>query len=424
MRWTYKLLIVLHLLLSVHSIALSAPASSSIGRTDQLLKREPVPADRASTSKPPSPRRSRRRQRSCSPSGASPRKRPKRQQSPGPEAPTDGGTRITSPHGSQQGGPSPKKKRRGVKHPKSNIRAEQLKLPSKEYREIALKHAPPGNYKSTHDADHLVEPQTVTYYLNNHRGQKKVNARCIEALKVPLNSPDNLRMLKIKHNANKRTIVGRLNQNHSKDVDRFDSEVEGYILQNTANIRKTGRAVDELFKDGQPCQDYRKAGDESGGILHASEPSFHRIPSKVAAKAFSPTAWRIRYILNMRNIPHETERIELPDIENHWKKLVFGPHLSNPMIAEYFEKTCSGTSSIFPHDTHGLQWPLANLFVITALPALWQFIVPSVYKKINPAGEAYFRATREMFFQSAFGGAHANGCSRRGGVVQASRGYG
>ncbi|KAF9474176.1 hypothetical protein BDN70DRAFT_885101 [Pholiota conissans] len=146
------------------------------------------------------------------------------------------------------------------------------------------------------------------------------------------------------------------------------------------------------------------------------------VPSKFEGQAFSPSTWRIRYILNMRNIPYKTEWIELPDIESRSKGLGIAPtglkpdgtpfytipfihdpstgiYLSDSThIAEYLEKTYPGPSSIFPHNTLGLQSPFADLFFSTALPALWKFIIPSLYEILNPASGAYIRATREKLF--------------------------
>ncbi|KAF9478093.1 hypothetical protein BDN70DRAFT_913847 [Pholiota conissans] len=144
------------------------------------------------------------------------------------------------------------------------------------------------------------------------------------------------------------------------------------------------------------------------------------LPSKAKGNAWSPAAWKVRYVLNFKGIPYKTEWVEYPDIENLWKKLGIAhtslkadgrPHYTVPaiydpstgvylseslQIAEYLEKTYPDTP-IFPHNTLGLQWPFNDVFT-SNLSSLWNFITPAICWKLNPTSEVYFRATREESF--------------------------
>ncbi|KAF9484208.1 hypothetical protein BDN70DRAFT_872912 [Pholiota conissans] len=128
-----------------------------------------------------------------------------------------------------------------------------------------------------------------------------------------------------------------------------------------------------------------------------------------------------RYVLNLKGIPYKTEWVEYPDIESRWKELGIphtslkpdgspfytvpaihdpstGVYLSESIdIAEYLDKTYPDTPCMFPHNTLGLLSPFNDL-VGSYLAALWQFIVPVVCVRLNPASQGYFRTTREAIF--------------------------
>ena len=132
----------------------------------------------------------------------------------------------------------------------------------------------------------------------------------------------------------------------------------------------------------------------------------------------------LRYTLNFKGIPYKTEWVEYPDIEPLCKKLGIPPtykkadgkdhytlpaihdpstgaYVSNSiLIAEYLEKTYPGTPQVFPHNTLALQTTFGQAFG-DSISALWNFIVPAVYVKLNPQSQEYFRSTREESFGKA-----------------------
>ncbi|KAF8979309.1 hypothetical protein BDQ17DRAFT_1215757, partial [Cyathus striatus] len=48
--------------------------------------------------------------------------------------------------------------------------------------------------------------------------------------------------------------------------------------------------------------------------------TFYDIPSKVPGQAWSPTNWKVRFILNYKQLEYKTEWIEYPDIEAFCKQ--------------------------------------------------------------------------------------------------------
>ncbi|KAF9474207.1 hypothetical protein BDN70DRAFT_885085 [Pholiota conissans] len=155
--------------------------------------------------------------------------------------------------------------------------------------------------------------------------------------------------------------------------------------------------------------------------LHSSASDrivLYDIPSKLLEKAWSPNVWKIRYSLNYKGIPYETEWVEYPDIEGHCKKLGIAPtghrapfytlpaihdpstdtYIADSLkIAEYLEKTYPSTPKLFPDNTLGLQTAFHAAFV-QQMGSLWQFIYAPEFHKLNPQGADYFRRTREEKF--------------------------
>jgi glutathione S-transferase len=125
--------------------------------------------------------------------------------------------------------------------------------------------------------------------------------------------------------------------------------------------------------------------------------------------------------LNYKGIPYRTEWVEFPDVESVCKKLGINPtslngdgspHYTLPAIhdpstgtyladsiaiVEYLEKTYPNTPSVFPNETAGLQKAFQATFE-DSIGAIWQFILPAVYPKLDPASQDYFRRSREAFF--------------------------
>ncbi|KAF9475706.1 hypothetical protein BDN70DRAFT_883408 [Pholiota conissans] len=176
MRWTYSLLFIVNiLLLAVHETTASA-IDLTVPDSRRILKREPLPA-RTSRKNIHSPKK-RHRSRSPSPRHASvplprtPHAGPSNNsaqllRTPSPRPASHAGSSPTSSNDSP-GKPSPKKQRK-KRFPKSNIHAEDLK--TTDYRALTLKENKiPLDSNIKYDADHILEPQIVTYYLNNYRG--------------------------------------------------------------------------------------------------------------------------------------------------------------------------------------------------------------------------------------------------------------
>jgi len=148
---------------------------------------------------------------------------------------------------------------------------------------------------------------------------------------------------------------------------------------------------------------------------------FYDIPSATPENAWSLNLWRVRFSLNYKGIPYKTEWVEYPDIEPHAKKhgippttkksdgspfytlpAIYDPstgvYVSDSLkIAEYLDKTYPDTPPLFPNNSLGLQTAFSEAFY-SNLSALWTFLLPVVYTRLNPASQAYFRRTREAIF--------------------------
>jgi len=145
------------------------------------------------------------------------------------------------------------------------------------------------------------------------------------------------------------------------------------------------------------------------------------IPSLLPSNAWSPNTWKTRAVLNYKGIPYRTEWVEYPDIEPLCKKLGINPTSRNkdgtPLytlpaihdpstgiyiadsfpIAEYLEKTYPDTPSVFPNDTAALQEAFETTF-FERVDAVWAFIIPAVYLRLNPSSKGFFRRTREISY--------------------------
>ncbi|KDR83256.1 hypothetical protein GALMADRAFT_89103 [Galerina marginata CBS 339.88] len=146
------------------------------------------------------------------------------------------------------------------------------------------------------------------------------------------------------------------------------------------------------------------------------------IPSaKVSGNAWSANTWKTRYTLNIMGLPFKTEWVEYPDIEPLAKKLGIPPTSKKPdgspyytlpaiydpstktyvsesqLIAEYLNRTYPDSPSLFPNNTLGLQSAFEPMFMANIRP-LWTFLIPVVFRTLNPASSDYFRRTREQVF--------------------------
>ncbi|KAF8177702.1 hypothetical protein BJ912DRAFT_985454 [Pholiota molesta] len=106
----------------------------------------------------------------------------------------------------------------------ANVKAKDLKQST--YRKKAIdkaKHKNPAwNHGSTHQADHILEAQTVSNYLNQHLNGRPLDRNCKLAIRIHLNHPDNLKM-----------VIGQNNQS----VGFLPNETDDFGTQNTPNFR-------------------------------------------------------------------------------------------------------------------------------------------------------------------------------------------
>ena len=123
--------------------------------------------------------------------------------------------------------------------------------------------------------------------------------------------------------------------------------------------------------------------------------------------------------MNFKKLAYKTEWIEYPDIEGHCKKLGIEPtkffedgrpplytlpaihDLSTGVkmadsqpIVEYLEKTYPEAPTLFPHNTLGLQTAFEQAYIQNS-DAIRPFFIPSVWERLNPPSQEYFRRTRE-----------------------------
>ncbi|KAF9471096.1 hypothetical protein BDN70DRAFT_998733 [Pholiota conissans] len=224
MRWTYQLLLFISLLVATQAIVhpVAAPTGSLDEKFD-LISREPAgPVTRSQTR----PRRS---------------------------------PRLASQPSSGLRKPKPRtkiKSRRQKVFIHGDIMAHQLK--TSNYRQTAIQNAggPAGKDWSKHDAEHLIEAQMVSHYLNEHRDGKPIEVECLKHVVSHLNSPGNLKMLKSQHNMEKKKVVSQLIKGNPPD--KFTRPVKNYIKAYSPELESTARKLDALFKPGQPCSKLRK----------------------------------------------------------------------------------------------------------------------------------------------------------------------
>ncbi|KAF9531528.1 hypothetical protein CPB83DRAFT_849185 [Crepidotus variabilis] len=150
---------------------------------------------------------------------------------------------------------------------------------------------------------------------------------------------------------------------------------------------------------------------------------FYDIPSKLPGNAWSPNTWKTRFYLNYRRIPYKTEWIEYPDIKafsllhsispttipppSSDREPVYtlpaihdpstGIYLADSLaIAEYLDEkypeSVTGTPSVFPDRTIGLQKAFTDAFD-KILVSHGRFLIP-VVNILNPSSEEYWRRTR------------------------------
>ncbi|KAF8994491.1 hypothetical protein BDQ17DRAFT_1401424 [Cyathus striatus] len=129
--------------------------------------------------------------------------------------------------------------------------------------------------------------------------------------------------------------------------------------------------------------------------------TFFDVPSKVQDKAWSPTNWKIRYVLNYKQLPYKTQWIEYPDIELFCKnkgiaptgtKTDGSPFYTLPAIhddttgvfladsipiAQYLDETYPYTPVVIPIGTEVLM----NAFIdacTAKMTAIWPIALPNI----------------------------------------------
>ncbi|PBL00025.1 hypothetical protein ARMGADRAFT_1043961 [Armillaria gallica] len=105
------------------------------------------------------------------------------------------------------------------------------------------------------------------------------------------------------------------------------------------------------------------------------------IPSIIPGNAWSPNVWKVRYVLNYKGIPYQTEWVEYPDIEPLYAKIGAKSHITKPdgvtplytvpvlhdqstgvvisdsaEIARYLDKAYPDTPTVFPSGTDAFHY--------------------------------------------------------------------
>ncbi|KAF8987457.1 hypothetical protein BDQ17DRAFT_1414910 [Cyathus striatus] len=142
--------------------------------------------------------------------------------------------------------------------------------------------------------------------------------------------------------------------------------------------------------------------------------TFYDVPSGVPGQAWSPTNWKVRLVLNCKQLEYKTEWIEYPDIEAFCKQHGIPPTATKqdgtgdytlPAIRDekrgftwpYLDMTYSGTPAVIPSGTK----TLVNETIDTNFPKLhppFMFMFYEMAQKTNPASGEYIERTRSVFF--------------------------
>ncbi|PPQ82169.1 hypothetical protein CVT25_015109 [Psilocybe cyanescens] len=139
------------------------------------------------------------------------------------------------------------------------------------------------------------------------------------------------------------------------------------------------------------------------------------IPSTLPEKAWSPSVWKARFCLNLKELPYTTEWVEYPDIEPHCQKLGIPPTAKKPdgspfytlpaihdsstgvyisdsvKIAEYLEKTYPGVRSIFSKKSAGIQ-TIFDEVLFTNISPLLALAFPDFLPMLTPESTPFMTA--------------------------------
>ncbi|KAJ7686862.1 hypothetical protein B0H17DRAFT_705483 [Mycena rosella] len=149
--------------------------------------------------------------------------------------------------------------------------------------------------------------------------------------------------------------------------------------------------------------------------------TLYDIASTVPGQAWSPNTTKARYALNFKGIPFKTVWVEHPDIEALCKKIgakstsATGLQYTLPVIhdpstgavvsdsieiAQYLDATYPSLPRLIPAGTAALHYAFTDAHAATLGP-LYAYALPATLLILNPAGQDYFRRTREKLL---FGG--------------------
>ncbi|PBK60645.1 hypothetical protein ARMSODRAFT_922014 [Armillaria solidipes] len=149
--------------------------------------------------------------------------------------------------------------------------------------------------------------------------------------------------------------------------------------------------------------------------------TLYDIPSTLPSKAWSPNIYKVRYVLNYKGLPHRTEWVEFPHIEELYKRLGaqasatkpdgVTPHYTLPLlhdhstgalvsdsaaIARYLDRTYPETPSVIPKGTDALHYAFNEaLLSHFRVAALWRLTLAKANSILNPVSEEYYRKARE-----------------------------
>ncbi|RDX53364.1 hypothetical protein OH76DRAFT_1399261 [Lentinus brumalis] len=157
---------------------------------------------------------------------------------------------------------------------------------------------------------------------------------------------------------------------------------------------------------------------------------FYDIPGNAAKdKAWSPNTSEafLRFNLNIKGIPYRTVWVEYPDIAPLSKRIGAEPTTTNPdgsgsphytlpaiydpntrtavaeslAIARYLDRTYpSSGPTLISKETDALHMAFVQAFRDAYLPDAGQLFLPASCTQLNPGSEAYFRRTRETWYNA------------------------
>ncbi|KAF9041973.1 hypothetical protein BDZ89DRAFT_1034773 [Hymenopellis radicata] len=134
--------------------------------------------------------------------------------------------------------------------------------------------------------------------------------------------------------------------------------------------------------------------------------TLYDLPSTVPGNAWSQSTWKVRYALNIKNLPHKTKWVNFPEIESVCRvgaaptgvRPDGSPRYTVPVILddstgavvsesivilEYLDKTYPDTPTLLPHGTKALHLAFKDAAANHIQP-LRQFIITPSYYTMTP----------------------------------------